>query len=501
MKKIVLLPLDERPCNYLYPSLIASKKINLVTPNKNILGDKKVPGDVDKISEWLIKESNDADAIIVSMDMLLFGGIVPSRLHFTSVDELIRRSEVIRKIRSNNKKAKIYLFELIMRCPSYSSNDEEPDYYNEYGEMIFSYGRLSHLESLNLLTEEDKKTFENIKNKLPKEFLNDYVSRRSVNTNVLIHNLELLKDNTVDYFIVPQDDASEYGFTSLDQKKVRTYLKDNYLHTKSAMYPSADDTGLILLARAVSELNKKQSKIFVKYISNEAPFVVPWFEDRALDETIKYHILASNSLRVYSLNEADIVLTITMGSKMVHFSDPEFNKHYIINRNINEMVAFINYSLEKGKIVAIGDNATCNGSDELIFNALYENDLLFKIHSYAGWNTSSNTLGTTICQAIMYLIYKEEKKNKEFLTYRYFEDMGYMCKIRSKVTNEILPKYGLNYFQLDGKEGTASKEITKELFTFMKDTYPKVCDNVKVIETRQPWNRMFETEIHITFKE
>lgn len=501
MKKIVLLPLDDRPCNYLYPQLLVSGEYVLAMPSKDILGNKKIPGDIKAISNWLIKESKDADAIIISLDMLLFGGIVPSRLHYMSYEEVIKNCDIIPAIRKLNSHAKIYLFELIMRCPSYSSDDEEPDYYKDFGFDIFEYGRLTHLESLNKLTEEDKEEFNNIKARLPQKYLNDYVNRRYINTNVLIHNLSYLKEDIVDYFIIPQDDASEYGFTSIDQAKVRSYLKDNYLHYKSAMYPSADDIGLTLLARAISELSNKQNKVFVKYISNEAPFVIPWFEDRPLDETIKFHLLASNSLRVYSLEEADIVLIVTMGSKMVNFDDPEFDKHYLINRSVSEMVDYIKYAKANGKLVSIGDNSTCNGSDKLIFDALYQNNLLFKIDAYAGWNTSSNTLGTTLAQVIIYNIIGDNKKNQEFLSYRYLEDMAYMSYVRGYVTNNILPSLGYDYFKVDGVDGKVAAKVKEEILKYVNANYPLLLKGIKDISVYQPWSRMFETEIHIEFKE
>lgn len=50
MKKVVYVPLDERPCNYSLCGLIAAdnEDINLVEPNKEDLGDKKIPADYDK---------------------------------------------------------------------------------------------------------------------------------------------------------------------------------------------------------------------------------------------------------------------------------------------------------------------------------------------------------------------------------------------------------------------------------------------------------------------
>ena len=79
--KILMLPLDERPCNYLYPQLMPEAGYQLLLPPREIMGDKKRAGDFEKISEWLLQNVGSADACILSLDTLIYGGIVPSRLH------------------------------------------------------------------------------------------------------------------------------------------------------------------------------------------------------------------------------------------------------------------------------------------------------------------------------------------------------------------------------------------------------------------------------------
>ena len=82
MKKIVLLPLDERPCNYIYPqTLFNNEDVQVTVPDMSIMGDKKVPGDYDKIVQYLLEETRDAYGLVLSIDTLLYGGILPSRLH------------------------------------------------------------------------------------------------------------------------------------------------------------------------------------------------------------------------------------------------------------------------------------------------------------------------------------------------------------------------------------------------------------------------------------
>ena len=97
--KIVLLPLDERPCNFQFPlKLFSNKDLDIVRPEK--LGDKKKPASIPKLQNFLLRECMDADSLIVSMDMLLYGGLVPSRLHHESTEALMERIGILREIRN-----------------------------------------------------------------------------------------------------------------------------------------------------------------------------------------------------------------------------------------------------------------------------------------------------------------------------------------------------------------------------------------------------------------
>ncbi len=500
MKKIVMLPLDERPCNFNYPQMMPKADYALYLPPKELMGDKKTPADTAALQRWLMENIGDADACILSLDTLVYGGIVPSRLHGESKETLFKRAETVRELRRLNPRMKFYAFQLIMRCPGYSLSDEEPDYYDICGEEIHLYGRYTHLASLRELTAEESAEFARVKKKIPAECLNDFTSRRETNLAVLLHDLEYVKDGTLDYFIVPQDDAAEYGFTSLDQIRVREYFKKNTLHMKTAMYPSADDTGLTLLARAVNELNGVRPKIFVKYASSKAEAVVPWFEDRVLDETVKYQIMAAGAQRVYSLPEADMALLINMGSGMWHEGQAGYVTAYDIERNLAEFVSYMRYALEAGKTVAVGDVATCNGSDEELLRIMREEGLLLKIHSYAGWNTSSNTLGTAICAGLLYLFGQDDEGRIGFLLHRYYEDCGYMTYARGYVTENVLPALGLDRFRVDGKDGKAAAAVKEKLTEFMEKNFPELARRVAAVQIEQPWKRMFETDVKLKLK-
>ena len=101
MKKIVLLPLDERPCNYEFPhQIFQNEKYEIIRPDLSLMGDKKTPGNLDEIRNFLLNSTKDADGLVISIDTLLYGGIVPSRLHHDDLKTLTKRLDVLKEIKN-----------------------------------------------------------------------------------------------------------------------------------------------------------------------------------------------------------------------------------------------------------------------------------------------------------------------------------------------------------------------------------------------------------------
>ena len=195
MRKIVYLPLDERPCNYDFPYLMTegSSDINLVRPDVDSMGKKKQPADCAALSEFLLTECRDADYLIVAIDALLYGGIIPSRLHHFNKNELVGRLDVLKRLKVDNPGLHISAFSLVMRCPCYSDNSEEPDYYSVCGKEIFLYGQNEHKLKLGEITREEYET-EREKLSLCLPYIEDYETRRATNLSLLSDALVMVGD-------------------------------------------------------------------------------------------------------------------------------------------------------------------------------------------------------------------------------------------------------------------------------------------------------------------
>lgn len=499
MRKIVLLPLDERPCNYEFPYKLFhdNKDIEIIRPEK--LGDKKIAANQEEIEAFLLESCKEADGLVISMDTLLYGGLIPSRLHHHSDLELDRRLSVIKQIKDLNHSLKIYAFQCIMRCPKYSSDDEEPDYYEICGAEIHKLGQLIHKEKLGIGNEEEKKELEAI---VKKEYLDDYVNRRNQNISFNLKTLDYLKEGIIDFLVIPQDDSAKYGFTAMDQEVVRNKISKDLLQDLVLMYPGADEVAMTLLARITNEMNGKVPKVYVKYASIHAPFLIPAYEDRSLGETIKYHILASGCMMTDSVAESDFVLAVSApANEMLEASQqPARNMNYEVERNITEFVTYIEQLIKEGKAVSIGDNAFANGADLELIALLNKRSLLLKVAGYAGWNTSSNTLGTSIAQGVLYLYRGDTVQYRDFLVERYIEDAGYCAQVRSYVTSNKLADLGMNYFDVQEKQGIVSDMVRKLLIDFVETKLSSIANHVEITQVAMPWKRMFEVDLHARYK-
>ena len=100
MQKIIFIPLDERPCNLQYPAYIgAISGLDIAFLPRELLGDFKQAADVDGLRAWMQSQASGATQIVLSIDMFLYGGIVPSRLHHLSPETCRVRLDRLRALR------------------------------------------------------------------------------------------------------------------------------------------------------------------------------------------------------------------------------------------------------------------------------------------------------------------------------------------------------------------------------------------------------------------
>jgi hypothetical protein len=509
MTRIVYLPLDERPCNLQYPQHLADMTdLALIAPDIKLLGDKKKPADISALHDWLRDAAAEAEYLIVSIDMLLYGGIVPSRLHQLSFEQCAERLDLLRSVKKRNPAIRIHAFNLIMRVPSMSTSEEEPDYYADYGSDIFKFGWLTDKAERGELTEEDRIELDAVTRHIPEDVLNDFVGRRAVNAEVNRHVIALTEEGIIDNLIIPLDDNSQYGFSPKEQRELIVRVQKANLFDRVMIYPGADEIGCILFARVFGEVKGYVPEIFVRYSSATGPLMKPKYEDRSLQESIKSHITAAGGVMADNSVETDIVLMVNAPpaeQRLMAEQGPFENRSrtYFSEIHYREFSEAIKHYLRKGKLVGLGDVAICNGSDVVLMNLLGKLGLLDQLTAYAGWNTSGNTLGTVISHLIVISYYerladdeaqaKARAVSRAYYYKRLIEDWGYMSIIRQETVREVLPELGASYYNLYHVRDELYRILTGKLNAFAAEKIGGVREgNVTVENVFLPWKRMFE---------
>ena len=120
--------------------------------------------------------------------------------------------------------------------------------------------------------------------------------------------------------------------------------------------------------------------------------------------------------------------------------------------------------------------------------------LLFKLQSYAGWNTATNSTGFALSTGILAKKFKEDDKNSILFT-RYLDDWAYQANVRNIVSAQLNWLNGEGYYNLlDDKKFDAAAWCEEMLTSFVNNNFPEVTLKDKM-RVQFPWNRMFESEI------
>jgi len=525
--KILLIPLDNRPVSYTLPRQIASLQSNIkfLAPPREFLGGLTEYSDIDKISEWLDEtlKLEKVDYIVVSLDTITYGGLIPSRRIPDKAEEIIRRLNNFRNIiESNNAKAKILAFSSIMRISDSYVNEEEKEYWDKFGKEIFKYSYLKHktdmlkstselsnfgviarnevtkqshnneklCDSFALLgmTNYEKELLE-IKNKIPPEILEDYLRTRERNFCVNRYYLNLAKDKFFDYLVFSKDDTGEFGINIQEAQALEAEIQDNQLSGMAVIQTGADEIPSDLVSRALVDNFAKEIekviKIYPVFSTKNGKNIISRYEDKTISESVAGQIKLCGAQQTDSAENADIIL-------LVHTPENIQNDHCLnihIEPENKEAVAFCtDFVKNSQKPVIIADIACANGGDNLLVLQILGD--IKKIYGYAGWNTTGNTLGSVISTGISRYI-AEQTNNfdaenfKKLLLIRLADDWAYQTIVRQiiRATTDFAD----------------TKTLREELIPLVLNIAKKLDYDLNLSDLKLgfPWNRTFETEIDI----
>ena len=451
MTKILYVPLDERACNYSFPQKLAqmTDDIELLVPAYNDMGNLKTPANYNKIWEWIFKNAPECEYAILSVDTLVYGNIINSRTHHRTCAECQATLENFKKLKEINPNLKIHAFNLVARVAAYNNAHEDPDYWATQGWNIWRYTYLMDMIARNHAGDAEKKELEELKEKIPKRVLDDFIERRKVDRNTNLYCVDLVKSGVFDILTVPKDDTAEYGYAATDQSAIAQKVREERLMNKVFVYPGADEVGCVLFTRIFNLIKGYTPRVYVRYSSTLGPTIVPKYEDRPLNESVKAQITSAGGICVDSADHSDCMLAINSPGKFMIESSEQYTKDLTFTSHINmhEFFRYLNYYVNNyKKSVGIAEVSVCNGCENEFMDYALLAGIYDKVQGVGGWNTTQNTIGVVLAQAIIASYYHRFTENYE--KFKLSEEF----KLRNIICDWLYQSNVLHKFLLQSKD-------------------------------------------------
>lgn len=443
--KIAFVPIDNRPVCYTLPQLTAEidEDIEFYIPERKYLGGLKKYADIEQIFSWL-SNLPKPDAIVLSLDTLAYGGLIPSRRCPENFEQIKNRIEKLKEI-LEQKDCKIYAFSSIMRISNNNCNEEEKEYWSSWGKRIFDYSYQTHKLGCESC----------ITNVIPSDILDDYIETRKRNFEINKIYLEWQKEGLFETLIFSKDDCAQYGFNVQEAQ----ILEKMGAFTKTG----ADEIPLSLLSRALSG----KVRICPVFLEPEYKDLISNYEDISIEKSVLGQIELSGCT-LADEKSADIILYVNnfknhQGEIVMDKGTEEFAKNFTV----------------PNKPYMIADVRFANGADNNFIQELFKNKISDEnFYGYSGWNTSANTLGSLICGAKTKLLAKKYNQNsfKKLQATRFLDDWAYQANVRQTLTLPDISKIctGMKSFE---------------------NTIEDVLDTRIDVKYSFPWERLFEVEV------
>ncbi len=508
---IVMVPLDDRPANVYFPEQVGKTAgMKIVTPPKWIIGSYTQPGDVKKVRKWLLDQATQADGFIISVSMTAYGGLIASRTGVLPLEEALEGVQVIRKLKELYPDKPVYVYDTIQRLAVTAISDEYEQYYEQVREWAILYDQV-----VNLGMEEYREELEALEEAIPGHVLDDYLQARARNHEVNKYLIDLVSQQYIDFLILAQDDAAQYGLHRAEREKLVKKIDELGVEQRATIFPGADEVDVVLVSRFVNTFFETKPKIYTAYSGVHGKEWIAPFEDTTFDENVFKHIVAAGGEMKDSREKADILLMLNTPSQSTDERE----------QDIDCMVDTIKEWLDDGKKVAIADVAYVNKADEALIAALTEEVDISQIFAYSGWNTAGNALGITVGHAgarhsfisqtsgFGVPMYKQTAKaHYEFLLHRFTKDHSYK-NIVHPAANRYIEQLGASQWEL-GEHYDAVNDFVQEKmeqetvkwFSHFKNKsiflgsrgnkrFYGTIDNLDSVHVKLPWPRIFEAEL------
>lgn len=502
-KKILLIPVDDRPAVSQYAKMIGDiAGAEVVTPPAPFLGKFKQPGQPDSILKWM-RDTGIAqyDAVIVSTDMIAYGGLIASRTDRSSQVMASERLRELWRIRKLSHETPFYAFSTLMRIAPTAVAENRAWRDDLYYWAIWS-------ERAKIYNDpEAKRKAAVYEKRVPAVELLRYLATRSRNISIQQDIVKMAYHGAFNHVVFGQDDTAPAGPHIREISLLQTEIERLKVKPRVQFCMGIDQISNCLVTRVLSDQADWSPKVAIAQADRQGLEKIAPYESGPVKESLRDQIETSGAIIVENPAQADYILYLNT-------PEPDASQFAGFVKRLTDDV-------DSGKPVAVADiNLGWSGTaDPKLFDAITQRKHAPQLLSYAGWNTAGNTMGTTIPAANAYLLalksggdaYRREVTARTFVLHRLVSDYFYNRYVRPEAYKLIESMQSGNREEIysdANAERVASlvrQDMTERLHKMFRDqlvAHPFVVDgreyHVVALENIQidlPWPRAYEVFI------
>ncbi len=489
------MPLDDRPVTLQLPVMLGEIAGQpLVTPPLGTLGHYLRPGEPDAILDWLESSATaGASAVIASTDMIAYGGLVASRTPGAAgLDLAVPRLRRLAQIKALRPGAFVGAFATIVRLAptGIPGNGQVPGYWAT-GDTVDAIAAYANLPDPPADPAEAAKAAR-LRAQIGGAILDAYLDVRRRNREVDEWAIQFVASGGFDRLVIGQDDAGPTGLHLRDVAALAAAARKSGAGDRVSIEPGADELGMVLVARAFVRNVAWQPTVRVVYSRADGAQVQDRLEFVPIDATIGRLIAACGAQRVAA--GGDVLLYVRV---------PETGDA--------DETAFENAlagDVAAGRSVTVADLSFLSDgpgeSQRVLTQDLIARGIAGKIDGFASWNTTANTVGTSLAAALAAGSGRragtfDARAQAEFLLDRYVDDFAFHQFVRPEL-NELLRSRDIDTTLLTPEVAREAGSLNRALLwpralELLAQIFPAYRDAGLTITL--PWQRTFETEIEV----
>lgn len=266
--KYVYIPVDNRPCNNLFPSQLAKlQDVDIVMPDVQILDDFTTPTDHDKLSEWLFNTCTNDTVLVLSVDNLVFGSLLESRKNEVTIDEAVKRMQQIKLLKEKFPNIKIYAFSVLMRTSISTFTTEGIKNWklvNEYSQLVHKIDLEKKKQDIDRLAQ--------LQDEIPSDILETFLYSRKRNHTINAMSVEYVNDGIFENLSILQEDSTEFGVHKKEQSDIAKLIHKYSLESKVHIHNGTDEAGALTVAKAITDFKPLKTKLSYVYLNDNREY-------------------------------------------------------------------------------------------------------------------------------------------------------------------------------------------------------------------------------------